>query len=612
MIDIANQIALAWWGWMGPMLWQASLLILVVSLIDLGIRGWAWPQVRYALWLLVLVKLLIPPTWSLPSGIVSRVQPWAQQRVVQLWVEENGVPREEAAPVEAAPVAPAAFPATRPEERGFRPASAAGPVWQLYAVVVWALGMVAFSGLLLTRMVKLRRWHRAQKEKKTIPVWFHELMVQTARRMKLGRLPAIVFSEEAVTPAVYGVFRPVLLLPASYTDSLSREEAEHVLLHELAHLKRGDLWLHGLALLLQIVYWFNPLLVWVSRQMKHVREICCDLTIANILRDKTMKYRQTLLNTARELLTESLEPGMGLLGVFEEPFRLVARLRWLEKKSWLNRKWMAATVCVVVAVAVPCLLPMAVAEQPALEAATVPERVIERPAAASPERSEDEVYYVKEVTNAKDYFLLFERGNKVTNVNELWFGDRRAASLERDQTVMVDLIEGTVTFINHRNKTWLKTTHPVEMENFLGDEFQWRHPWPLTTGVVEELDGTMEILGKECKEYQVDSWKATGNKQVDFNTIKVWASTDMPFDVNLFYELIENKRRFANRDAEYRAQLAKLKGIQMALRLEIGPFWASKILHSEVAEITRRKPPAGLWSVPEGYTRKEQFTREDF
>ena len=65
MIVTLNALADTWWGWMGPMLWQASLLIAIVGTIDLLIARWAWPQVRYALWLLVLIKLLIPPGWSL-------------------------------------------------------------------------------------------------------------------------------------------------------------------------------------------------------------------------------------------------------------------------------------------------------------------------------------------------------------------------------------------------------------------------------------------------------------------------------------------------------------------------------------------------------------------
>ena len=69
MIGALNGIAELWWGWMGPMLWQVSLLIIVIGAIDRLIRSWAWPEVRHALWLLVLIKLLIPPGWSFPGAI---------------------------------------------------------------------------------------------------------------------------------------------------------------------------------------------------------------------------------------------------------------------------------------------------------------------------------------------------------------------------------------------------------------------------------------------------------------------------------------------------------------------------------------------------------------
>ena len=61
-MTLINQLASNWWAWMGPMLWQVSLLIIIISAIDLTIRKWAWPQVRYALWLLVILKLLIGHT----------------------------------------------------------------------------------------------------------------------------------------------------------------------------------------------------------------------------------------------------------------------------------------------------------------------------------------------------------------------------------------------------------------------------------------------------------------------------------------------------------------------------------------------------------------------
>ena len=374
MIAAVNQIAQSWWGWMGPMFWQVSLLILIVTALDFLLRRWAWPQVRYTLWLLVLIKLIIPPTWTLPSSLISKWQP-----LVQASLEERlGVSLQARAtrePLDMSPSIPATMTPSVPgdepvaqsaqtqtaESSALPPSRALG--WKAIIMLGWILGMGLFVVLLTHRISRLRRWHKKQVEKKTIPVWYYELLVETTKRLKLGRLPAIVFSKDAKAPAVYGMFRPVLLLPASYLDSLSREDAEHVLLHELAHLKRGDLWLHGLCLFLQIVYWFNPLLIWTRRQMKHVREICCDLTIANVLKEKTMRYRETLLNTARELLTQTAEPGVGLLGVFEDPFRLVARLRWLEKKTWRTRKLMTAAVILVALFMTAAVLPMGSAGQ---------------------------------------------------------------------------------------------------------------------------------------------------------------------------------------------------------------------------------------------------------
>jgi beta-lactamase regulating signal transducer with metallopeptidase domain/Tol biopolymer transport system component len=369
MISAVNQFAQFWWGWMGPMFWQVSLLILIVTGLDFLLRRWAWPQVRYTIWVLILIKLLIPPTWTLPSSLISKWRPLVQARIE----ERLGIhirPPIAREPLQMSPSMPASQTSSVPAGEVAEQSTQAQPAessslnasrtlgWKSYALIVWILGMGLFVALLAHRVSRLRRWHKKQVEKKTIPVWYYELLVETTKRLKLGRLPAIVFSKDAKAPAVYGMFRPVLLLPASYLDSLSREDAEHVLLHELAHLKRGDLWLHGLCLFLQIVYWFNPLLIWTRRQMRHLREVCCDLTIANVLKEKTMKYRETLLNTARELLTQTADPGMGLLGVFEDPFRLVARLRWLEKKTWQTRKLMTAAVALVALVMTAAVLPM--------------------------------------------------------------------------------------------------------------------------------------------------------------------------------------------------------------------------------------------------------------
>lgn len=361
LINNLNQFAQIWWQWMSSMFWQVSLFILIIALIDMFVRKWAWPQVRYALWLLVLVKLIVPPTWELNTSVITQIRPKVETPIIsqiQFIIKEQNIDENQfLEPVISTSYdntvqskSMSSLPTTMPEKN---PELS----WKTYLLFIWIGGMVLFILLLAIRIRRLHQWHEEQ-DKQSIPEWFHQLLVNTAFYFDLQSLPAIVFSDKAVTPAVYGIFHPVMLLPVNYFVNLSKKEAEHVLLHELAHLKRGDLWLHGVTIILQIVYWFNPLFIYVRKQMKHVREICCDLTVANVLREKTEHYRMTLLNTARGLLTESLEPGLGLLGVFEEPFRLVSRLKWLEKKTWEFRRHALIASLLTTLLVVACFMPM--------------------------------------------------------------------------------------------------------------------------------------------------------------------------------------------------------------------------------------------------------------
>ena len=88
MIEYLNQAAQVWWDWMSAMFWQVGLLIILIATIDLLIRKWAWPQLRYALWSLVLIKLVLSPTLSLPSGLAPKLKPVVTQMLESAKEEE--------------------------------------------------------------------------------------------------------------------------------------------------------------------------------------------------------------------------------------------------------------------------------------------------------------------------------------------------------------------------------------------------------------------------------------------------------------------------------------------------------------------------------------------
>jgi hypothetical protein len=438
-------------------------------------------------------------------------------------------------------------------------------------------------------------------------------MVATSERLKLGRLPAIVFTNEVSAPAVYGIFNPVLLLPER-SASLERDEAEHILMHELAHLKRGDLWLHGLCLVLQVVYWFNPLLIWARRQLKHVRELCCDLTVANHLREKTMEYRKTLLDTARRLLSENTEPALALLGVFEEPFRLVARLRWLEKETWRRRTPALLTASLVIIIGVPLLLPMASADQTGTfdrsYSAATDGPYLQADRARSGPGTLGKAVYVRAEAVAQDLVLGFAISSELVAISETWIGDGIIAATQNNRTVIVDRRRQILTYIDHKHHTWVEAPLPLDLPNLFCEHSLHTYNKNKSSGEVTVTGKSRRILDRKCLEYLIHSWRTDGGTVHNESRLKVWASTDVPFDLSLFNEMLYNLRLIFNRDAAYRSELEKIEGLQMRLEFNQGNLLRGHRVFDETVLIEERVAPAEAFSPPPGYTKKEQI--EDF
>lgn len=104
----------------------------------------------------------------------------------------------------------------------------------------------------------------------------------------------IYLSEKIVSPAVYGIVKPKIILPASYAD----QNIELVLLHEQTHIRRGDNLWRILALLIVAVHWFNPL-AWVFLKLYLVDlELSCDeCVLVKLGSDRAKEYAHFLLDS---------------------------------------------------------------------------------------------------------------------------------------------------------------------------------------------------------------------------------------------------------------------------------------------------------------------------
>jgi bla regulator protein BlaR1 len=115
-------------------------------------------------------------------------------------------------------------------------------------------------------------------------------------------------TDAAIEPAVARVFHPVVLLPSALLGRLSAAELDAVLAHERAHIRRHDNFTARLHGLVEILFWFHPLVWWIGRQMLEEREQACDEAVLAQGHDAT-KYAEGILAVCRHCHDLSRAPA---------------------------------------------------------------------------------------------------------------------------------------------------------------------------------------------------------------------------------------------------------------------------------------------------------------
>lgn len=270
---------------------RASLLAGAVLLIQAALRGHLPARWRYALWLPVLLVLILP---ALPG---SR---WSAENVLT-----NNAPALGVAP---AMEVESAAPMIVSENIAL---SQSVTDWAKLAGISWAMGTLAMLGLGLTS------YHGALRRFQRLAVQPSASLLATVRALSittgLRRAPALIVSHGVKSPAVAGVLRPVLLLPAAFERAFTPEEARLVLKHELMHLKRHDLQVNAVVCLLQAMHWFNPALWFAAARVRADRESACDAQVlASDQADCRNDYGHALLKVQTECCPGGL--SLGLVG----------------------------------------------------------------------------------------------------------------------------------------------------------------------------------------------------------------------------------------------------------------------------------------------------------
>ena len=248
-------------GWLSQAVLFGTLLAGVTWVILFAFRGHRRPAFEMALWMVVLAKFLLPagPGWSfsLAHLCASLLPAQSAERAGAGFAEEVDGSLSEAAG----------------DSLGLMGGSWDGGRYDwprllagLYAGAVVVLAMVRLGGYFGFRRRCLRM---PEADEATVA-----LVGSVCRRLGVRRLPGIRVSDKSRAPFVMGVFHPLLVL--SRSQFVRPNELETVIVHEVTHLRRGDLLVRCVQCIAGTLLFFWPVVAWVNRRIDRAREEACD------------------------------------------------------------------------------------------------------------------------------------------------------------------------------------------------------------------------------------------------------------------------------------------------------------------------------------------------
>lgn len=205
---------------------------------------------------------------------------------------------------------------------------------------IWLAVVLIMLGLSIYAYLK------TSKRLKTATLYKNNGLVEECSKMlNLNRIKSVYTSDVIDTPVVVGLIRVRIILPTSFAHKCSQEDLKHMITHEMVHIKRLDYIIKPLAVLALCIHWFNPVM-WLSFVLSQKdMEMSCDARVLSVHnRDIRSEYAKSLINIAAR---QNVLLNGGLLAFGESNIKSRIKDIMRFKKT---RVWMGVTVVAVLVV----------------------------------------------------------------------------------------------------------------------------------------------------------------------------------------------------------------------------------------------------------------------
>jgi hypothetical protein len=216
--------------------------------------------------------------------------------------------------------------------------------------------------------------------------------------------------------------------------------------------------------------------------------------------------------------------------------------------------------------------------------------------------------YIKSKTHTDAFAVMGQNQPAKDETTEQWFGDDKFAAITPGQTIVIDLKKNMFYMINHGNKTYIESALPFDFTKIVDAQMAQMMSQMMKMTVTVAPNNQTKTIGQwNCSGYDVAI-----NMMMMPMKMSVWASTNVPFDVDKFMKLYTNvlKAQLRLDDAAIQ-EMMKVKGYWIATETNAEIMGAKMHNTTEVVEITKKSADASVYSVPAGYAKKDKLTMQD-
>ncbi|MGB7295601.1 MAG: DUF4412 domain-containing protein [Candidatus Aminicenantales bacterium] len=215
--------------------------------------------------------------------------------------------------------------------------------------------------------------------------------------------------------------------------------------------------------------------------------------------------------------------------------------------------------------------------------------------------------YVKSKSHTDAFSVMGQNQPAKDETIEQWIGDDKFAHIGAEMSSVVDLKKNMMYLITHQDKSYVEAELPLDFMKLMPKEMAQMMGGMMKMTVTVTPNGQTKTIGQwKCSGYDVSI-------QMMMMPIKmaVWASTDVPIDMEKFSKIYGNVIKAQLRlDDAAMEEMMKIKGYWIATETTAEMMGAKMRSTTEVIEMSKKNPPAGVYAVPPGYTKKDTLSME--